>query len=73
MQDTLLGCRLMTKRDTFIGKDVMMNIVMWLEDWNGRMPMPAILRPEPLWTGKQVSWPCRPPGSAGSSCARLLC
>ena len=57
VQDTLLGARLMTKRDTFIGKDVMMNIVMWLEDWNGRMPMPAILRPKPLWTGKQVSMP----------------
>ena len=70
VQDTLLGCRLMTKRDTFIGKDVMMNIVMWLEDWNGRMPMPAILRPKPLWTGKQVSSPCRLSGSAGSSCVR---
>ncbi len=27
---------------------------MWLEDWDGRVPMPAILKPEPLWTGKQV-------------------
>lgn len=31
-----------------------MNILMWLEDWDGRVPMPAILKPEPLWTGKQV-------------------
>ena len=46
--------RLMTKRDTFIEADVMMNILMWLEDWDGRMPTPAILKPRPLWTGKQV-------------------
>ena len=54
VQDTLLGCRLMTKRDTFIKKDLFMNILMWLEDWDGRVPMPAVLKPEPLWTGKQV-------------------
>ena len=44
----------MTKRDTFIEADVMMNILMWLEDWDGRVPMPAILKPRPLWSGKQV-------------------
>ena len=55
VQDTLLGCRLMTKRDTFIEKDVFMNILMWLEDWDGVVPMPAIVKPRPLWTGKQVS------------------
>ena len=54
VQDTLLGCRLMTKRDTFIEKDVFMNILMWLEDWDGVVPMPAVIKPRPLWTGKQV-------------------
>ena len=54
VQDTLLGCRLITKRDTFITKDVFMNIIMWLEDWDGKVPKPAILKPQPLWTGKQV-------------------
>ena len=54
VQDTLLGCRLVTKRDTFIEKDLFMNILMWLEDWNGKIPTPAILKPRPLWTGKQV-------------------
>ena len=58
VQDTLLGCRLMTKRDTFIPKDVFMNILMWLEDWDGKIPMPAVLKPQPLWTGKQVM-PCK--------------
>ena len=54
VQDTLLGSRLMTKRDTFIPRDLFMNILMWLEDWDGKIPMPAILKPQPLWTGKQV-------------------
>jgi DNA-directed RNA polymerase II subunit RPB1 len=31
-----------------------MNILMWLEDWDGRVPLPAVLKPRPLWTGKQV-------------------
>ncbi|KAK3224411.1 hypothetical protein Dsin_011436 [Dipteronia sinensis] len=54
VQDTLLGCRKITKRDTFIEKDVFMNILMWWEDFDGKVPQPAILKPRPLWTGKQV-------------------
>lgn len=54
VQDTLLGTRLMTKRDTFIPKDVFMNILMNLEDWDGSVPLPTILKPKELWTGKQV-------------------
>ncbi|KAJ3693705.1 hypothetical protein LUZ60_009185 [Juncus effusus] len=54
VQDSLLGCRKITKRDTFIEKDVFMNILMWWEDFDGKVPAPAILKPRPLWTGKQV-------------------
>ncbi|KAL3377839.1 hypothetical protein AABB24_003973 [Solanum stoloniferum] len=54
VQDTLLGCRKVTKRDTFIEKDVFMNILMWWEDFDGKVPAPVILKPRPLWTGKQV-------------------
>ncbi|KAI3900610.1 hypothetical protein MKW92_014885 [Papaver armeniacum] len=54
VQDTLLGCRKITKRDTFIEKDVFMNILMWWEDFDGNVPAPTILKPRPLWTGKQV-------------------
>ncbi|KAL3846325.1 hypothetical protein ACJIZ3_003728 [Penstemon smallii] len=54
VQDTLLGSRKITKRDTFIEKDVFMNILMWWEDFDGKVPAPAILKPRPLWTGKQV-------------------
>ncbi|BAS92312.1 Os05g0151000 [Oryza sativa Japonica Group] len=54
VQDTLLGCRKITKRDTLIEKDVFMNILMWWEDFDGKVPAPAILKPRPIWTGKQV-------------------
>ncbi|KAK3424808.1 hypothetical protein EUGRSUZ_F01570 [Eucalyptus grandis] len=54
VQDALLGCRKITKRDTFIEKDVFMNVLMWWEDFDGKVPTPAILKPRPLWTGKQV-------------------
>ncbi|XP_004512182.1 DNA-directed RNA polymerase II subunit RPB1 [Cicer arietinum] len=54
VQDSLLGCRKITKRDTFISKDVFMNILMWWEDFDGKVPTPTILKPEPMWTGKQV-------------------
>ncbi|XP_077241839.1 DNA-directed RNA polymerase II subunit RPB1-like isoform X2 [Tasmannia lanceolata] len=54
VQDTLLGCRKISQRDTFIEKDVFMNILMWWEDFDGKIPAPAILKPRPLWTGKQV-------------------
>ena len=31
-----------------------MNLLMWLPSWDGKMPQPAILKPKPLWTGKQL-------------------
>lgn len=54
VQDALLGVTRMTKRDVFIEKDVVMNAMMWIGTWDGRLPAPAILKPRPLWTGKQL-------------------
>lgn len=54
VQDTLCGVRKFTKRDCFLDKNLVMNIVMWMENWNGKLPTPAILKPKPLWTGKQI-------------------
>ena len=54
VQDALLGVTRMTKRDVFIEKDVVMNTMMWIPTWNGVVPAPAILKPRPLWTGKQL-------------------
>lgn len=51
VQDTLTAVRKMTKRDVFLDKEQMMNILMHLPVWDGKMPIPAILKPKPLWTG----------------------
>ena len=31
-----------------------MQLLMWIPEWNGKIPQPAILKPRPLWTGKQL-------------------
>ena len=54
VQDSLLGATKLTSRNTFIEKDLMFNILMWLKSFDGNIPAPAILKPKPLWTGKQV-------------------
>ena len=54
VQDTLLAVQKMTKRSTFIEKDLCFNMLMWVKDWNGRIPIPAIIKPKELWTGKQL-------------------
>ena len=54
VQDSLLACQRMTKRDVFIERDLFYNILMWVVGWDGKIPAPAIIKPRPLWTGKQV-------------------
>ncbi|CEP25183.1 unnamed protein product [Cyberlindnera jadinii] len=54
VQDTLCGVRKMTLRDSFIEYDQMMNILFWIPGWDGVVPEPTILKPKPLWTGKQM-------------------
>lgn len=54
VQDSLVAVQRMTKRNTFLPKDLFFNTLMWIKRWNGRIPAPAILKPKPLWTGKQV-------------------
>lgn len=57
VQDSLLGIMLFTQRDRFIELDQLMNLLMWLDvegELKARLPQPAILKPRPLWTGKQL-------------------
>ena len=54
VQDTLLGSSIFTNRDVFLERDMAMNLCMWLDDWNGVLPAPAVLKPVELWTGKQI-------------------
>lgn len=54
VQDTLTAVRKMTKRDVFLTQEQIMNLLCFLPTWDGKIPMPAIIKPQPLWTGKQL-------------------
>jgi DNA-directed RNA polymerase II subunit RPB1 len=54
VQDTLCGIRKFTLRDCFMDWNAVQNILLWVPDWDGSVPIPAILKPKPLWTGKQI-------------------
>lgn len=54
VQDTLCAIMLFTFRDCFIELEHVMNLLMWVEDFDGNLPQPTIYKPKPLWTGKQL-------------------
>ena len=54
VQDSLLGTMMFTLKDTFIEKELVMNILMWANYTEDILPMPTILKPKQLWTGKQI-------------------
>ncbi|KAI2638551.1 DNA-directed RNA polymerase II subunit RPB1 [Xylaria nigripes] len=54
VQDTLAGVYKMCRRDVFMNKEQVMNIMLWVPNWDGIIPQPAILKPRPRWTGKQI-------------------
>ncbi|KAH9893034.1 beta and beta-prime subunits of DNA dependent RNA-polymerase [Xylariomycetidae sp. FL2044] len=55
VQDTLAGVYKMCRRDVFVTKEQIMNIMLWVPNWDGVIPQPAILKPRPRWTGKQIA------------------
>ncbi|GKT64622.1 DNA-directed RNA polymerase II subunit Rpb1 [Colletotrichum tofieldiae] len=54
VQDTLAGAYKLCRRDVFLTKEQVMNIMLWVPNWDGIIPPPAIVRPRPRWTGKQI-------------------
>ena len=55
VQDTLIGCKIFTERDNFLTYDQVNNLIMWIDDFDIRdLPMPCIMKPRPLWSGKQI-------------------
>lgn len=62
VQDTLLGIRKMTLRDNLLDWFQVQNIFLWVTGWDGVIPPPAILKPKPMWTGKQLLSMCLPKG-----------
>ena len=54
VQDTLCGIYKICRRDVFLTKEQVMNILLWVPEWDGVIPQPAIIKPRPMWTGKQL-------------------
>ena len=54
IQDTLCGIYKICRKDVFLTKEQVMNILLWVPDWDGVVPPPTIMRPRALWTGKQI-------------------
>merc|ERR1719234_1484104 len=54
IQDSLLSCTKLTMRDIFIEREDLINILMHIPDWDGHLPVPALVYPKMLWTGKQL-------------------
>jgi len=56
VQDSLLACYLMTAQNSFIEKARFFDLIFSGigDEWDGVIPTPAILKPRPLWTGKQL-------------------
>ncbi|KAI5797409.1 RNA polymerase II largest subunit [Peziza echinospora] len=54
VQDTLCGVYKMCRRDVFLDKNAVMQVLMWVPNWDGTLPRPTILKPRPRWTGKQI-------------------
>ena len=54
IQDTLCGIFKICHRDVFLTQEEVMNVMLWVPEWNGVIPKPAIFKPHFRWTGKQM-------------------
>mmetsp|Transcript_13610 Transcript_13610/g.31700 ORF Transcript_13610/g.31700 Transcript_13610/m.31700 type:complete len:998 (-) Transcript_13610:10-3003(-) len=54
VQDSLLGSFLLSQRNIFLDYSKFMLLLMQLQEWDGSIPIPSIIKPQTLWTGKQV-------------------
>ena len=61
VQDTLCGIYKICRRDVFLSREEVMNVMLWVPDWDGVIPQPAIVKPRPRWSGKQIISMVLPP------------
>ena len=52
VQDTLCGIRKFTLRDCFLDWNAVQNILLWVPEWNGEIPTPAIIKPQAALDGQ---------------------
>ena len=54
VQDTLCGIRKFTLCNTFLDWNQVQNILRWVPEWDEAIPIPAIVKQKPLWTGGRI-------------------
>tara|TARA_Y100000591_G_C21854018_1_gene713706 strand:- start:6664 stop:11115 length:4452 start_codon:yes stop_codon:yes gene_type:complete len=54
VQDSLLGINRITNDGVFLNKEEMMNILIYLDNFDGNLPPPAVTEPYERWTGRQL-------------------
>lgn len=60
VQNTLTGSHILSFRDTFLDFEQITQILIFTSCWKGSLPVPCILKPKPLWSGKQLIQYCLP-------------
>ena len=53
-QEFCWGLQMLTSKDTFLDLEQIQNVLFHFPDWDGVLPIPAIIKPKCFWTGKQV-------------------
>ena len=55
VQDSLVGTTLLTSRDTFLSYEEIMDIILPIDNFDIKcLPIPCIIKPKLLWSGKQI-------------------
>lgn len=74
-QDFITGCYLITRRDTFFNRQEFTQMCTYLQDAELEItiPPPTILKPERLWTGKQIFNVLMRPNSKSNVNVNLEC
>ncbi|SCV70568.1 BQ2448_3330 [Microbotryum intermedium] len=74
-QDFITGCFLITRRDTFFSRQEFVQICSYLQDADLHidLPPPTIIKPQRLWTGKQVFNVLMRPNKASNVLVNLEC
>ena len=54
VQDSLLGLNRITNDGVYLNRDEMMNILIYLDSFDGKLPEPELTTPYKLWSGRQL-------------------
>ena len=54
VQDSLLGINRITNDGVYLNREEMMNILIYLDNFDGNLPKPELIKPYERWTGRQL-------------------